>query len=88
MKINLSQLHELSPKELAMVLINAEPEDFGGFWLEFSRLVKEKEENGDNTLLDKFAEYMARPLGKNRYFIFERLYKLIQFHLEKYNRPG
>lgn len=69
---------DLSTKELARVLAEADPSDFAEFWFEFNKLVE-----NDKVKLDKLAQVMADSLGGNRKICFRRLHSLILFHEER-----
>ena len=75
MKTVLTQNCDLSPKELAKVLVTARPEEFAEFWFSFAEQVK-----GNDSILQEFAKEMAPDFGGMRKQAFRKLDALITFY--------
>lgn len=69
--------HNLTPKQLAVALSEAEPREFAQFWLEFANKTDDKK-------LHAFAEVMAPDQGANRKIVFEKLHQLIKYYEVKF----
>jgi len=79
MNITLENNHTLTPKQLALALVNATPDEFAALWLSFEKVVTDEK-------LDSFAEAMSAPLGSARKRPLEKLVKLMDYHKENRNR--
>ena len=76
MKTSVTQVLNLSPKQLAESLAKAEPSEFAQFWLEFSSAIEKYEP----IELHEFAKAMAPSQGSNRKNILFKLIKLINYY--------
>lgn len=75
MDIVLEKSHDITPKNLAAALANAEPSEFAAFWLHFAQEVSDE-------ALDSFAEVMAPSQGSLRKQPLWKLCALMEYHTE------